>query len=187
MMIDDQEPAQRRPSMDDATGLPDAKPPSGGRGFEGPVEFAQATRDALAHVAEHGTRRVCWCDEDFAAWPVGEPEWVDQLTRWARVGGRELVMIARDWSVVERHHPRFAAWRRDWAHVLQCMEPDETRTEPLPTLWIDSDDQALRVFDRDHLRGRIGFDRVDRQQAREDFDAILQRASPGFAAVTLGL
>ena len=187
MTIDDQQPMERRTAMDDSTGLPDAKPPAGGRGFEGSVEFAQALKEALAHAAEHATRRMCWCDDDFASWPLGEAEWVGQLTHWARTSGRELVMIARDWSVVERRHPRFAVWRRDWSHVVQCMVPDEARTEPLPTLWIDSHDQALRVFDRDHLRGRIGFDRVDRQQAREDFDAISQRASPGFAAVTLGL
>ena len=185
MTIDDA--AERPPSMDDHAGLPDAKPPAGGHGFEGPVEFAQALRDAMASASEHHTRRLCWCDEDFASWPIGEADWIAQLTHWARAGGRELVVIARDYAVIERRHPRFAAWRRDWAHVIQCQVPDESRTDALPTLWIDSDDQALRVFDREHLRGRIGFDRVDRQRAREDFDAVLQRASPGFAAVTLGL
>jgi len=70
---------------------------------------------------------------------------------------------------------------------VQCLVPDDSHTAELPTLWIDSDDQALRVFDAEHLRGRLGFDRVDRQRAREDFDAISQRAGPGFAAATLGL
>jgi hypothetical protein len=185
MTIDD--PAERPPSMDDVTGLPQAKAAVGGHGFEGPVDFAQALRGAMVRAGEQQTRRLCWCDDDFAAWPIGEAEWLSQLTRWARLGGRELVMIARDYTVIERRHPRFAMWRRDWAHVVQCLLPEESRTEALPTLWIDSDDQALRVFDREHLRGRIGFDRVDRQRAREDFDAISQRAHPGFAAVTLGL
>jgi hypothetical protein len=185
MTIDDA--ARRPPAMDDTTGLPDAKPAAGGEAFEGAVELAHALRRALAHASEHATRRLCWCDEDFAWWPLGDADWVEQLTRWARVSGRELVMIARDYSVIERRHPRFATWRRDWAHVIQCLVPDEARTAALPTLWIDSDDQALRVFDREHLRGRAGFDRVDRQQAREDFDAISQRAGPGFSAATLGL
>lgn len=185
MTIDDA--AGRPPSMDDHAGLRDAPPPSGGRGFEGPIEFAQALRDAMARASESGTRRLCWCDEDFAAWPIGEAGWIDLLTRWVRAGGRELVMVARDYTVIERRHPRMVAWRRDWAHVIQCLVPDETRTEALPTLWIDTADQALRVFDSEHLRGRFGFDRVDRQRAKEDFDAILQRAGPGFAATTLGL
>jgi hypothetical protein len=174
-------------AMDEHAGLPGAKPAAGGRGFEGAPEFAQALRDAMVFASERGTRRLCWCDEDFADWPVGEAEWVDLLTRWARVPGRELVMIARDWAVVERRHPRFVTWRRDWAHVIQCLVPDESHIAELPTIWIDSDDQVLRVFDTEHLRGRSGFDRVDRQRAREDFDAISQRANPGFAAVTLGL
>jgi len=185
MTIDDA--AERPRAMDDLTGLPGAQGASGGRGFEGATEFAQALRGAMDVAAANATRRLCWCDEDFASWPIGESEWLAQLTRWARVGSRELVMIARDYGLIQRRHPRFAAWRRDWSHVIQCLVPEETRTEPLPTLWIDSDDQALRVFDREHLRGRIGFDRVDRQRAREDFDAISQRASPGFSATTLGL
>jgi len=185
MTID--EAGQPPGAMDDHAGLRDARTAAGGRAFEGAPEFEQALRDAMGFASEHGTRRVCWCDEDFGHWPLGEADWVDQLTHWARVPGRELVMIARDWAVVERRHPRFVAWRRDWAHVIRCLEPDETRTAPLPTIWIDSDEQALRVFDTEHLRGRLGFDRVDRQRAREDFDAISQRAGPGFSAVTLGL
>ena len=174
-------------AMDDQTGLRDAKPAAGGRAFEGAPEFAQALRDALVNAAEHGTRRLCWCDDDFESWPLGEAEWIDALTYWSCQLGCELVMIARDWTEVERRHPRFVMWRRDWAHVVQCLVPEESRTAELPTIWIDSDDQALRVFDTAHLRGRLGFDRVDRQRAREDFDAISQRASPGFAAATLGL
>ena len=187
MTIEDHDAQGRPATLDDQAGLPEVKPASGGQAFEDPVEFAQALQGALAHAVEHGTRRICWCDDTFAMWPLGEAEWVDQLTRWARVSGRELVMIARDYAVIERRHPRFAAWRRDWSHVIQCMEPEENGAATLPTLWIDSDDQALRVFDLEHLRGRTGFDRVDRQRAREDFDAILQRANPGFSAVTLGL
>ena len=181
------DPTDERSAMDDHTGLPEARGAAGGRGFEGGPEFAQALREAMAHASERATRRLCWCDEDFAHWPLGEPAWIEALTRWSRITGRELVMIARDWTAVERLHPRFVAWRRDWAHVIQCLLPDEARTAALPTIWIDTDDQVLRVFDAEHLRGRIGFDRVDRQRAREDFDAISQRATPGFAAVTLGL
>ena len=185
MTIDDA--PERPPAMDDMSGLPDAKAASGGRAFEGCAEFVQAVEHAMAHAGERATRRLCWCDEDFAAWPLGDAGWIAQLTHWARASGRELIMIARHYSVIERRHPRFAVWRRDWSHVIQCLVPDETRSAALPTLWIDSDDQALRVFDTEHWRGRMSFDRVDRQRAREDFEAILQRAGPGFPALTLGL
>ena len=165
----------------------DAEPPPVDAPFEGPKEFAAVLYQALRHAERTQARRICWCDDDFAAWPLGETDWLEMLTRWARVGGRELVMVATDYRAIERLSPRFVGWRCDWAHVVQCLVPEETRAVPLPTIWIDSADQALRVFDREHWRGRAGFDRVDRQQAREEFDAIAQRASPGFAAVTLGL
>jgi hypothetical protein len=177
----------RAPSMDDGTGLRAVGGATGGTPFEGAVEFAHALYQALGHASEHSTRRLCWADPDFAAWPLGEPDWISMLTRWARVGGRELVMIAGDYRAIEHRHPRFVTWRRDWSHVIQCLLPDESRTVPLPTVWIDSADQALRVFDPEHRHGRRGFDRADKHRAREDFDAILQRATPGFAAVTLGL
>ncbi|MET0382274.1 MAG: hypothetical protein ABW032_02525 [Burkholderiaceae bacterium] len=168
-------------------GAPSPSAPSGGTEFEGAVEFAQALHRVMGTAADESARRLCWCDADFEAWPLGEVGWLSMLTRWARVGGRELVMVANDYEAVARRHPRFAAWRRDWAHMVGCWVPDETCASALPTLWIDSGGQALRVFDRDRWRGRAGFDRVDRQRGREDFDAVLQRAAPGFPAVTLGL
>ena len=78
MTIEDRDPTQRQPAMDDATGLREARATSGGRAFEGSVEFAQALKEAMAHASERATRRLCWCDEDFASWPIGEADWVAQ-------------------------------------------------------------------------------------------------------------
>jgi len=156
--------------------------------FEGAEGFAQALYRVLAHAEAAGARSLCWCDVDFGAWPLGEAGFLEILTRWARGGGgRELVMVAAGYAVIEREHPRFVAWRRDWSHLMRCLEPEESHSLELPTLWIDTADQAVRVFDREHWRGRAGFDRADRQQAREEFDAIAQRGTAAFAAVTLGL
>jgi hypothetical protein len=155
--------------------------------FEGAAGFAEALYRALEHAHAVSARRLCWCDADFASWPLGEAAWVDLLTRWARGGARELVMLATGYEAIGRLHPRFVAWRRDFAHVVRCLVPEESHATELPTLWIDSADQAVRVFDSEHLRGRAGFDRVDRQRAREEFDAIAQRGTAGFATVTLGL
>jgi hypothetical protein len=155
--------------------------------FEGSAGFADALRQALRHAHAVSARRLCWCDADFAAWPLGDAEWIELLTRWSRAGTRELVMVAGSYEAIVRLHPRFAAWRRDFAHVVRCLVPEESHVTELPTLWIDSADQAVRVFDREHWRGRAGFERVDRQHAREEFDAIAQRATAGFATVTLGL
>jgi hypothetical protein len=57
----------------------------------------------------------------------------------------------------------------------------------LPTLWIDSADQAIRVFDREHLaRPRRLRSRRSATRA-EEFDAIAQRGAAGFATSTPGL
>jgi hypothetical protein len=155
--------------------------------FEGSAEFADAIRRVLRHATERGARQLRWCDDDFAAWPLGDAEVVDLLVEWARPGGRELVMIAARYDAVQRLHPRFVRWRQDWAHAVTCLEPAERSEDPLPGLWLDSVDQVVRVFDREHWRGRVGADRVDRQVAIERLDAISQRATPAFAASTLGL
>jgi len=155
--------------------------------FEGAAGFAEALYQALRHAHAASARLLCWCDADFSAWPLGDAAWIDLLTNWSRAGARELVMVAASYETIERVHPRFVAWRRDFAHVVRCLVPEESHGSELPTLWIDSADQAVRVFDREHWRGRAGFDRVDRQRAREDFDAIAQRGSVGFATATLGL
>lgn len=157
------------------------------RSFDGPAEFADTLRELLARAESCGTTRLAWCDPDFSGWPLGEAAWVDRLAHWARGGQRELVMLAATWEEVPRRHPRFVAWRRDFAHVVQCLVPEESHSTGLPTLWIDASGQVLRVFDMEQIRGRAGFDRSDRQRAGEDFDAIAQRAGPGFSAVTLGL
>ncbi len=158
---------------------------------EGTFESAAGLADALHRVLRHATERdarvLQWCDEDFSAWPLGDAAFVDQLTRWVRGGPRELLLVAAGFDDLQRRHPRFVRWRQDWAHVITCLEPAERRPDPLPTLWLDSADQVVRVFDRVHWRGRVGADRVDRQQAREMLDAIAQRGTPAFGASTLGL
>ena len=172
------------PPREHANPLPDVLEP---RPFEGPAELAEALRALLRHSEQAGVRRLCWCDPDFAAWPLGEADWIDALTRWAHAGPRELVMVAASYEALGRDHPRFVGWRRDHAHVLTCLVPDASRTLELPCLWVDTSGQGLKVFDAAQLRGRIGFDRTALQAVQEDFDAIAQRGTPGFAAVTLGL
>jgi hypothetical protein len=149
--------------------------------------FADAIRRVMRHADERDARVIRWCDEDFAFWPLGDVEFLDRLTHWARGPARELVMVAGTYELLRQRHPRFVQWRRDFGHVITCLEPSERRDDPLPTLWLDAADQVVRVFDRERWRGRVGADRVDRQLAREMLDAITQRGTPAFGASTLGL
>src|SRR5262249_42308694 len=70
------------------------------RPFEGAPAFSQALYETLRHAEAVGARSLCWCDADFGAWPLGETEWVEILTRWARGGaGRELVIVASGYAL----------------------------------------------------------------------------------------
>ena len=51
----------------------------------------------------------------------------------------------------------------------------------MPGLWLDGNDQLVRVIARDPWRGRAGTDRHDRQLAREQIDELMRRASPALA------
>ena len=169
--------------------MPEAAPPTPpSLAFDTPAGFATAVQAALAQALAAPARRIEWCDADFVDWPLDDPDFIDALTRWARGPARELVMVAADFEALQRRHSRFVRWRRDWAHVITCLSPPERPPgDELPTLWIDAGGQVLRVFDRVRWRGRLGADRHDRQQAREQFDAIAQRAAPAFSPTTLGL
>jgi len=155
--------------------------------FDSAPTFADAIRRAMRHADERGARVLRWCDDDFAEWPLDDPEFLDHLTHWARGAARELHLVAANYDVVRRRHARFTRWRQDFGHVITCLEPGEKHEDPLPTLWLDNADQVVRVFDRERWRGRVGADRVDRQLAREMLDAITQRGTPAFGATTLGL
>ena len=182
------------PSSDPVTPVADPQapaadpqgPPAEGR-FDSATGFAECIRTLMTQAAADGARRIEWCDADYLEWPIGEPAFIDTLTRWARAGGRELVMVGVDFDAVRRRHPRFAQWRSDWAHAISCLLPDEGLRDELPTLWLDTSARVLRVFDRERWRGRMGADRLDRQRAREAFDALSQRAVPSFSSTTLGL
>ena len=47
--------------------------------FQGPEQFAQLVRDALAAAAREGWRELLLSDPGFTDWPLGEREVVDAL------------------------------------------------------------------------------------------------------------
>ena len=57
----------------------------------------------------------------------------------------------------------------------------------LPTLLVADHACALRVLDLERVRGWVSHEAVDVHRAHEQIDAILQRSTEAFPAVTLGL
>ncbi|HYP84018.1 hypothetical protein [Variovorax sp.] len=153
--------------------------------FRGPQAFAQCIRDATQAAAEAGWREMVWSDPDFADWPLGERSVADALQRWA-ASGRQLVLLARDYGVFERHHVRFVHWRRMWSHIVEariCKGPG--RPEVPSAIWTAT--WCLRRLDVEHCHGASSEDPLARRQLREAIDECVRQSRPGFPVTTLGL
>lgn len=150
------------------------------------LDFQEAVRLALIEAADCGGREMLLMDPDFADWPLGEPEVIDSLVRWA-LPHRRMVFVAARFDELARRHPRWVAFRRQYAHVVDCRTPDETDAGSLSTLLLVGEVLALRMSGMVHGRGRLTRERTELLQWRDAVDALLQRSAPAFPATTLGL
>ena len=153
--------------------------------IDGRSEFNAAVRRALAQAAHGGTRELCFVDPDFEAWPLEDPQVLSALTAWARLPKRQLRIVAGCFDELPRRCPRFTAWRRNWAHVIECRATDVEAAQ-IPTLLL-AGAHSLHLADRREWRGHGLADDSEVSAWREVVDVLLQRSEPGFAANTLGL
>jgi hypothetical protein len=134
-----------------------------------------------------GIRRMWWVSPDFDGWPLDEPPLLDALTAWAKQPGVHLTWISHDFEHVRRAFPRLTRWRQTFAHVVTCRAPTDLPMSDVPTLLLADAKAAMRMVDLEHVRGWLRNDASDVCRVREQIDAILQRSTDTFAAVTLGL
>lgn len=154
--------------------------------FVGRETFRQHLRLAFAQAAAQGWREWILCDPDFADWPLGEAAVTHALQAWSQGSGQRLVMLAGSYNSVARLHPRFMHWRRQWAHKIDCRLCSRTDARELPgMLW--SPDWTLLRPEAMPGHGITGSEPQRLSQTREQLNAWLQRARPGFPVVTLGL
>ena len=146
----------------------------------------QALRTALCDAAARGVRELWWCDADFEAWPLNEPETIATLTAWARAH-RRLTVCARSFDGVLRRHPRWVVWRRTWSHVVACRAIECTEQELLPTLLLAPPAWLLRVDGVQQPRGEWTANPAAQADVRRLIDAYLQRSVPAMPPTTLGL
>ncbi len=154
--------------------------------IEGRAELVGAWRQLLLTASESGARELVCVDADFVDWPLDEPAVIDALQRWARPHGRVFRMLASDFEPVARRCPRFAAWRRDWAHRFQARCPGADDRIELPSLLL-AGAQAVEVLDRERWRARHVTAPADLRALYEQCEAIAQRCEPAWPATTLGL
>jgi len=154
--------------------------------FDTRGQFQSAVRSAFAHIAAAGAREVWLCDEDFADWPLNDPQVVEHLSQWAGAHRRCTVMASR-YDSIQRLHPRWVHWRRQRSHVVHCRSPDELQSNPLPGLLLAPGLLTLRLIDRERWRGSISDDPADAALVRERLDVLMQRSVEAFPSSTLGL
>jgi hypothetical protein len=149
-------------------------------------EFQASLKEAFALVADSGASEIWLCDENFADWPLNEPEVVALLARWS-FSHRRCHVLALDFAVLQQRHPRWVQWRRDRAHVVHCMAPDESGGSHLPSLLFAPGVVSVRLADRARFRGRLTTAAEDTARMREEVGALFQRSVETFPASTLGL
>ena len=172
-MNDDQPPKDAG-----ATSLPTGR-------FEGRDGFRQLVRDALACAAREGWSQLVLCDADFADWPLGEREVAQSLQDWSKTG-RRCTLLARKWDGVVRNHARFVTWRKTWAHIIEARACPSADPLELPSaIW--SPAWVMERRDLERSTGYAGTEPDRRVQLRESLNGWLQKSTPSFPAVTLGL
>jgi len=159
--------------------------PAGAALIDGRSEFTAALRQALAQAARERARELCFVDPDFEAWPLEDPAVLGALTAWARLPKRHLLIIACRFDDLPRRCPRFTAWRRDWAHVVECRAT-EVEASQVPTLLL-AGAHSLQLADRLQWRGHWLADDSEISAWREVVDVLMQRSDADFPANTLGL
>lgn len=149
--------------------------------------FRQALLESLDQCGRDGIAHLWLCDPDFSEWPLGQPAVVESLTRWA-TSRRRLTLVAGRYDQLATRCPRWVAWRRQWSHIVQCLQVLEEHASQVPMLVYGPPSVALRMQDLTrHPRGRRYRSVSDIAACGELVDAISQRAEESFPATTLGL
>ena len=151
----------------------------------GRVAFADAVRQAIGAADAQAWALLWLVDDDFADWPLGERSVIADLNAWAQ-RGRRMRLLARDFSAVGTLHPRFAAWRTTWAHLIEAHAVPQAAPHELPgVIWTPS--WTLERLDpvRSSLVASHAPER--RVALHERLDEWWMKGRPAFAPTTLGL
>jgi len=149
-------------------------------------DFHEAIRTAMAQAADREASEIFLVDPDFDGWPLNERGIIESLGRWAS-SRRKLVVFAHNFEELARRAPRFAEWRRQWSHVVQCRSDPDLEAQQVPTLLFVPGLVAIRLLDRVRHRGTLSGRPADHVECREAIDALLQRSVEAFPPTTLGL
>lgn len=172
--------------------MTDAITPENEGRFSGVLAFKQTVVATLTSACAAGAKELWLVDPDFAEWPLDDRALLDAMTVWARVRSRTLRMLARQYDEVPRRHPRFTAWRRSFAHVVDCRAAPEVDVSEFPVLVLAQPpgvavSTGVQGGAAPNFRGHVLSQDAEWRTWREIVDAISQRSEPAFPAHSLGL
>jgi hypothetical protein len=149
-------------------------------------DFLDAARGLLSHAEQSGTREITLIDTDFSPWPLDDEAVIDALTRWIRLPSRRLRLVGNRFDVIQRDQSRFAAWRKPFAHALECLSPTDVDPGDMPSLLL-LDASSLMLLDRERWEARATSERRALVLQRERLDALMQRCAAAWPVTVLGL
>ncbi|CAD5374654.1 conserved hypothetical protein [Rubrivivax sp. A210] len=174
--------------MSEEASAPAAAPtPAPAPAIASQADFVAALRWGFDTAIVQGARQISCVAPSFEIWPWSDADLLRALTDWLRLPQRRLVLLAAAYDDVPRFHPRFVAWRRDWAHAMSFWQAPAEMAAELPTLLLDDRAVSVHLADATHWRGRALVDLRAAHLWRERVDAVLQRSETAFAVNTLGL
>lgn len=148
----------------------------------------QAHAALCALVADQGASLYCF-SADYRAWPLNQPAFIQQLEQWALRDARRLDalrFLALDWSQVRERFPRFAALRRDFAHLVSCRQIAETGARGLVEM-AGAPRCAVYAHTATWMSGETLQTAARVHALRMRFNEVWEQATPAFPAVILGL
>lgn len=156
------------------------------------VEFASqpAFHGALRALAEQACelrlRRIVLVHESFEGWPLDDRQFLEVLSTFVRLPGRQVAILGRGLERLRVRSPRFAAWRQVWGHGLDIRTPEDEHA-PLPGLALADRRFAVELDGDEGWSGRTRVDSRDVIRHALDIDARMQRSLPAFPGSILGL
>lgn len=150
-------------------------------------EFAAAVHEALDRALAQRARQMLWADADFADWPLDEAALLQRLLDWLRLPQRQLLLLASDYDILRRRHPRFTALYGSWSHAIAARAPAQDEAGLVPCLLLAERTVAVHLMDKAHWRGWIGTDPARLRWWQERSDALLQRSEAAIPVTTLGI
>jgi len=148
--------------------------------------FFAAVDAAIQLAIDQKVNELWLCDIDFSSWPLGLRTTIERLDGWV-AAHRRLHVLACDFQFLSVECPRWVAWRRRWAHVVECQAVGEEDAPHMRSLMLVPRHQAIQLLDPQRGRGRIVRDSSELHALGELVEDLTHRAEAAMPPTTLGL